>query len=353
MWFNNVFFKYATGTILSLIVIILLGQIGFFFEPFKILASVFFPPLLISLVLYYLIRPLLNRLKKLKLPTTLAVIIIYILLLLLMILFTAYSGTLIINELSQLFLDLPKIAQNAVNSTTQFLNSKNVSLSLLNQFQEQVSIGIKKIIPFISVGFLNTLSIITNATSAIVLVPFILFYLLCEDRAFVDTILKYVPPKFRNEIIHILKESDKTLSAYITGQAIIACILALMMYFGYLIIGIKYAFLLAVFVMITSFVPMFGAVIGVVPAFFVALTINPMAGLKIIILTIIVQQIEGNFISPNLVGKRLSIHPLTIILLFVGFAALFGFIGMLISIPAYAVIKVLFNGTKKIYLLMK
>jgi predicted PurR-regulated permease PerM len=270
-----------------------------------------------------------------------------------MILFTAYSGTLIINELSQLFLDLPKIAQNAVNSTTQFLNSKNVSLSLLNQFQEQVSIGIKKIIPFISVGFLNTLSIITNATSAIVLVPFILFYLLCEDRAFVDTILKYVPPKFRNEIIHILKESDKTLSAYITGQAIIACILALMMYFGYLIIGIKYAFLLAVFVMITSFVPMFGAVIGVVPAFFVALTINPMAGLKIIILTIIVQQIEGNFISPNLVGKRLSIHPLTIILLFVGFAALFGFIGMLISIPAYAVIKVLFNGTKKIYLLMK
>jgi predicted PurR-regulated permease PerM len=252
-----------------------------------------------------------------------------------------------------LFTDLPQIAQNATTTTTQFLDSKGISLSILNQFEEQITQGLKKIIPFVSNGFISTLSVITNTTSTLLLVPFIIFYLLCEDKAFINKIIEFTPSKFKNPIIDILKESDKTLSSYIIGQAIIAFILAVLMYLGYLIIGLKYAFILAVFVMITSFIPMFGAVIGVVPAFFVSLTINPIAGLKVIILTLIVQQIEGNFISPNLVGKRLAIHPLTIILLFVGAASLFGFIGMLISIPVYAVLKVLFNGGKKIYFLVK
>jgi predicted PurR-regulated permease PerM len=71
--------------------------------------------------------------------------------------------------------------------------------------------------------------------------------------------------------------------------------------------------------------------------------------LKVLIVMIIVQQIEGNFVSPNIIGKRLDIHPLTVLLIFLGAASLYGFIGMLIAVPAYAVIKVLAGGAVRIY----
>jgi predicted PurR-regulated permease PerM len=101
--------------------------------------------------------------------------------------------------------------------------------------------------------------------------------------------------------------------------------------------------------MITSFIPMFGTIIGVVPALLLGIAVNPFMAVKVLIVAVIVQQIEGNFVSPNVIGKRLDIHPLTVIIIFLGAAALYGFIGMLIAVPFYAVIKVLATGGLRIF----
>jgi predicted PurR-regulated permease PerM len=144
----------------------------------------------------------------------------------------------------------------------------------------------------------------------------------------------------------MLDDVDKTLSAYIIGQAIIALTIGILMYIGYLILGLNYALILAVFAMVTAFIPILGAFIGVIPAVLVGLTVNPLMALKVLILMIIVQQLEGNLISPQIIGKRLNIHPLTFIIILLAAASLFGFIGMLIAVPVYAVCKII---GKKIY----
>lgn len=125
------------------------------------------------------------------------------------------------------------------------------------------------------------------------------------------------------------------------------------MYLGYLIIGLKYSLILALFALITSFIPLFGSTIGIVPAVLVGLYEGPSAVVKILILMVLVQQLEGNLISPFLIGKRLDMHPLTLILLFLVAASFYGFIGMLIAVPVYAVLKVLSRNTIRIYRLSR
>ncbi|GAA0608722.1 hypothetical protein GCM10009001_27590 [Virgibacillus siamensis] len=121
------------------------------------------------------------------------------------------------------------------------------------------------------------------------------------------------------------------------------------MYIGYLIIGIPYAAVLGIFVMVTAIIPLIGPILGILPAIMVSLLLNPVKVIYILILTIVVQQLEGNLISPQVLGKRLDLHPLTVILLLVVAGALYGFIGVLLAIPLYAVLKVTSKNLYKIY----
>ncbi len=183
--------------------------------------------------------------------------------------------------------------------------------------------------------------------------PFFLFYLLKDDRLFHRRMLAIIPEKHRKSGEEILEDVDKTLSTYIIGQAIIALTVGVLMYIGYLILGLDYALILALFTLITAFIPILGAFIGIIPAVLVGLTVNPLMALKVLILMIIVQQLEGNLLSPQIMGKRMNIHPLTFLVLLLIAASLAGFIGMLVAVPLYAVVKVIGKSFYKLYKLRK
>jgi predicted PurR-regulated permease PerM len=94
-------------------------------------------------------------------------------------------------------------------------------------------------------------------------------------------------------------------------------------------------------------VPFLGPLIGIIPAVFVALMSGePFMAVKVLVVLLVVQQLEGNLVTPNIMGNRLNIHPLTIILLLLIAAALYGFIGILIAIPLYAVLKTLLHNVR-------
>lgn len=353
MWYKNNFFKYSTGIILVLLIIFLFGKIDFFLEPFKKFIAVVFFPFLVSGLLYYLLRPLVRLAEKIRIPPTLAILIIYVLLLGVFALFGTYAGSLIASQFQQLIGELPQIIQIARDKTTSFLNNENIGLFLTGKIETQVTAYLQSIIPMIGNSLITVVSTLTSIVSVFLVVPFILFFLLKDDRLFIRKALNLVPQNYKHEITDIIKDTDKTLSVYIIGQAIIALILGILMYIGYLIIGLKFALILALFALIASFIPLLGSVIGIIPAFIVGISENPLMGVKVLIIMIIVQQLEGNLISPYLIGKRLDIHPLTIILIFLAAASLYGFIGMLIAVPTYAVLKVILSGIRKIYRLWK
>lgn len=349
MWIKNSFFRYSLGIVLILLIIFLLGQVGFFLEPFKRFLAIIFSPLLVSGLLYYLFRPLVRLVKMLKLPSTLAILVVFLVFSIIFSLIGTYAGSIISKQFELLIDDLPQITQTVRDKAIELMNNKDLAALFTGKVEEQLTAYAQKAIPVVSGSLLGAVTAITSMASVLIVVPFMIFYLLKDDRMFYQKILNVIPQRYQKEIEGIFKETDKTLSIYIIGQAIIALILGILTYIGYLIIGLKYSFILAIFVLITSFIPMFGAIIGVIPAFFVGLAINPIMGVKVLVIMVIVQQIEGNLISPNIIGKRLDIHPLTIIIIFLGAASLYGVTGMLIAVPSYAVLKVLAGGGIRIY----
>jgi predicted PurR-regulated permease PerM len=357
MWYKHNFFKYALGLLLILVNIYFLGRIEFFLVPLKNIVAIIFFPILISGLLYYLLRPLLNLAVKIKIPRTLAILIIFFLLLVLIISISAGTGSMVVSQVNQLIGNLPSFFETATNKTIDFFNSGKLSFIPAEQVQQQLTVLLGKIVPFLSENILNNilsgLSAIANIATVLIIVPFILFYLLKDDKLFRKYMMGAIPEKHKETGDEILEDIDKTISTYIIGQAIIAFTIGVLMYIGYLILGVEYALILALFALITAFIPILGAFIGVIPAVLVGLTVNPIMALKIVILMIIVQQFEGNLISPQLMGKRMNIHPLTFIILLLAAASLYGFIGMLIAVPVYAVLKVLIKNIYKIYKLQK
>lgn len=349
MWIKSRFFKYSLGLVLVLLIIFLIGQIDFFLEPFRRFLVIIFIPLLVSGFLYYLFRPLVRLFKKLKLPPSLAILVVYLIFFSAFSLLGKYAGSIISKQFVLLLHDLPQITLTIRDKAVELMNNEGLVGFFTGKVEEQLTAYAQNAFPIISGGLLGTVTAITSTASVLIVVPFMLFYLLKDDRIFYQKIVGVISPRYRNEVAEILQETDKTLSTYIIGQAIIASMLGILTYIGYLIIGLKYSTILAFFVLITSFIPLFGAIIGVIPAFFVGLAANPVMGVKVLVIMVIVQQIEGNLISPNVIGKRLNIHPLTIILIFLGAASLYGITGMLIAVPAFAVLKVAASGLIRIY----
>jgi len=112
-----------------------------------------------------------------------------------------------------------------------------------------------------------------------------------------------------------------------------------MLLIGYLIIGLDYAFLLALIGVVTNVIPFLGPYIAVTPAIIIALFQDPIMAVYVAIIMLIAQQIEGNLITPNVMGNALSVHTLTVITLILAAGNVAGIWGVILAIPFYAVVK--------------
>jgi len=122
---------------------------------------------------------------------------------------------------------------------------------------------------------------------------------------------------------------------------VVSLIVGVLVFIGYWAIKMPYPFVLACFVALTNIIPFIGPLIGAVPALLIALTISTKQALFVIGINLVIQIIEGNIISPNIVGKTLHLHPLTIIFALLAGEAIAGVVGMILAVPVLAVLKVI------------
>jgi predicted PurR-regulated permease PerM len=140
-----------------------------------------------------------------------------------------------------------------------------------------------------------------------------------------------------------MSEMSHQISSYIRGQIIVSFCIGFLLYIGYLIIGLEYSLILAIIAACTSIVPYLGPAIAITPALIVSIVTSPVMLLKMIVVWTIVQLIEGKFISPQIMGRSLQIHPITIIFIILTAGNLFGIAGIILAVPGYAVLKVIFT----------
>lgn len=352
-WYQQEFFKYAVGTLLVLIIMLLLYQLGPFFAIFlNFVAAIIFPILLASL-LYYVLRPLVDLLERFKLPRYLAIACIYIVLGVAFVIVNLNVVPFIIEQVQE-FTNLPTEKIEVVREKTiNFMDMLNVNVYSIQGLREFLSSYLQKINAMLSdfaVGFLSSLA---SLAIALALTPFILFYFLKDDRLFPIHILRYVPTEYQEEANKILKDIDLTLSNFIVGQMTVAGVVGLLLYIGYLIIGLNHALILAIFATIFYAIPFLGMFIAIIPALIVGLANSPFMTLKVVIVMIVVHALEANLLSPYILGQKLHVHPLTLILLLLAAGSLYGIIGLLLATPAYAIAKVVVWNLYKIYRLRR
>src|SRR5699024_3970946 len=140
---------------------------------------------------------------------------------------------------------------------------------------------------------------------------------------------------------------DQTLRSFIQGQMLVSFILCIILYIGYTIIGLDYALLLAIFALFMNIVPFVGPWVAFIPAVLLALIQDPIMLIWVSIITLVAQQIESNLITPNVMGQSLALYPLTVITIVLAAGNIAGFIGILVAIPTYAVIKTIIQNIWK------
>ena len=187
----------------------------------------------------------------------------------------------------------------------------------------------------------NLFGLVANVAIVIVSVPFLLFFMLKDGHKLPNAIVRFLPSSYRKEGLEILKNTTDTLAAYIQGQLIVSLCVGTLSYIGYLIIDLPYALLLAIAVAITNIIPYLGPILGAAPAFFVGLFDAPMTALLVVVVAVIAQQVEGNLISPLVIGRRLDTHPATITIILMVAGNIAGVLGMILGVPVYAVTKTL------------
>jgi predicted PurR-regulated permease PerM len=177
----------------------------------------------------------------------------------------------------------------------------------------------------------------------VVLTPVLTFYLLRDFDALKNRIADLLPASARAEIVEVAGEYDGLLARYLRGQVTVALLMGTITALGLLVLRFPYAILLGVLVTIFSVVPYLGLILSLVPALFIAVVSGQVliSLLKVAVVYGVSQGLEGAVISPRIVGDSVGLHPVWVVLALAVGGFYFGFVGLLIGVPAAVGVKLL------------
>src|SRR5690606_32720518 len=190
-------------------------------------------------------------------------------------------------------------------------------------------------------NLLTGLGTTLNQVFLALIIPFLVYYMLKDAQVIERSFVTLFPRHRRKEILRVLRDIDEALGNYVRGQLLVCLAVGGLAYIGYVVIGLPYALLLAGLVALFNIIPYLGPFVGAIPAVLVAMTISGKMVISVIVVNLVVQMLEGNVISPQIVGRTLHMHPLLIIFALLVGGEVGGILGMILAVPFFAVGKVI------------
>jgi len=322
---------------------------------FYLLAPVL-TPFIAAGLLAYMGDPLADRLQRFKMPRTVAVVIVFLTTFLALGLLVILIGPLIKTQVGALFQALPEIAHQVEQVwLPTLLGWMNVEPgddvgvgAFLARYSEMFGSWSGKLL----LGVGKSGGALAAAVLSLFLIPILTFYMLRDWDSFVAHLGALLPDSQRETVIKLARESDEVLGAFLRGQVLVMLALAAIYSLGLSLVGLKFAVAIGVVAGLVSFVPYLGFVFGIgLAGLTVALEPNPLLNLAGVVATFtIAQVIEGSILTPKLVGDRIGLHPVLVIFAVAAGGQLFGFFGILLALPAAAVLSVLIRFAYHRYL---
>jgi predicted PurR-regulated permease PerM len=305
-------------------------------------------PFVLGMVFAYLLNPAVNLMGRWKIqrgPAAFAIVVIFVALV------VAAAGIIlpiVYGEIVQLSQQLPEYFERLRALTAPAVDRLESFLGRQDRETVQTMMGehagtAAGVAATLAGGIAQGGKALLSLLGLFVITPFVTFYMMKEWKVITGWVTALLPRPHEHVILGLFHEIDRKLSGFIRGQALVALFLGVAYAIALSIVGLRYGFLIGLASGFLSIIPMVGSVTGFVVGVLVAWLQTGELHFVITVAAIFLigQMIEGNFLTPKIVGDRVGLHPLWVFFALMAGAALFGFLGMLIAVPVAAVISVL------------
>ena len=298
----------------------------------------------VAIVVGTAIRPAVDWLHRRGVPRATGVILLYILIAGVLVGFLAMILPLLADQATEISRTIPEYYTSfrsaLVGSGNRLL--QNIGLRLPTQISilmnrtpntEEVVDQVGQTILYINLvlkGLLGTL------------VVFLLAYYWTQEGNFIlRSLLRITPPQRKKNIREFLQLAEMKLGGYIRGQGLLCLAVGVTAFIAYLLIGLPYTLVLAIFAGVMEMVPIFGPALGAVPALLVALSIDPSKAIWVVVATTLIQLLENTVLVPRIMKHSVGVNPIITLLSLIAFGSVFGFVGALLALPLAAIIQLL------------
>lgn len=319
-------------------------------------------PFIVAATLAYVLNPWVDklnkiRIKKVRLPRSAAATIVIFVLITVVLAVLLVMLPILQKQIPQLQSQIPLFLNKIDEIITPILKNfgfnvhidsatiKNFMTEHLTNSGEEVG---KAVFSSLKVGGTAVLGLMAN----LILIPIVLFYLLVDWHQLMGRIKSFIPQRWLKQSTSWVREVDELLGQYLHGQVLLMIALAVYYSVGLSIAGFDLALPVGILTGLLVFIPYLGFGIGLFLALVSAvLQFTDMSGLiAVAVIYGIGQVLESFYLTPKLVGERIGLHPLVVIFALMAFGQLFGFIGILVALPASAVLSVALKYVRLSYL---
>ena len=314
-------------------------------------------PFIVGLAIAYFLDPVIDRLEAHKLSRPSAATAVTVLFFLLLTVLVLLVAPLLQTQITSLLKELPGMVLSLTERITGLVEAASSQIN--EQQMEDVRVALRDVTGklaswlFEALGkiFLSGLALL-NLAGLLIITPVVTWYLLRDWDLIVAKVDGYLPRRHADVVHQQLQKIDRTLSAFVRGQAIVCVVLGTSYAIALEIIGLNYGLVVGLIVGVISIIPFIGAIVGLLLSLtFGYLQFGATGELVAVIAVFVIgQMIEGNILTPKLVGDRVGLHAVWVMFALLAGGSLFGFVGVLLAVPIAAVIGVLVRFALSRYL---
>ena len=344
----------------AILLMLLAATLVLFFWMLEALSGVL-TPFVIALVLAYILDPAVDWLQRRRVPRALAILLLALPVLALLGVAIAVGIPALFRQVAEIVEGTPaaleRLRAQAVSSQGRifgidlpFVDERRMLEPILSLDGQRIEQFVRERQQLIAenawsavLGVGRRLGVVFTILGYLVLVPVLTYYLLHDFGSMRTRLSELIPPPRRDAWLGFLNEYDRLVSRYLRGQLLAATTVGLLTTLGLWVLGFPYPALVGVVAGVFNLVPYLGLIVSLVPAIIIALLSGEIAASfgKIAIVFGIVQALDGTVIGPKIVGGSVGLHPVWVILALAAGGLFFGFIGLLIAVPAALLIKLL------------
>jgi predicted PurR-regulated permease PerM len=312
-------------------------------------------PFIGGMALAYVLSPLADRLQRLGINRTIATLLIVVLLVVILVSLLVLLVPLLLQQGSALIAHIP----GYVRRLQDLIVDQNLPwLSWLGSgdTKETVSNLMSKAAAWL-LDFAYSLwtggKALVSLASILIVLPVVTFYLVCDWHPMIDTVDSWIPVKQRDTVRALARQINEAIGGFLRGQIGVCLVLGVYYAIGLMLAGLDFGLLIGLVAGLITFVPYIGSMTGLMIATGVAIAQFWPDWKRIVIVIAIFlagQFIEGNVVSPKLVGERVGLHPVWMMFAMFAFGYLFGFVGLLVAVPLAAAVAVLSRFALRQYL---